>query len=263
MNADTRLVLHRNPLRLAASPGLWRAVGYLISYLALSWVLFSVAVTAATTAAALAVTIVAVPLVIAAASAVHWAAGVERGMLRRIFRTPVAPLNQRDPAEAELRGWTRARAAWRDGTWRELGYLAGLWLPLCILDAVVLSVWLVCLAGITLPLWYWAPRGTGSSVAGYINDNHIHGVALGYFPHGPFGPGAVGLFVHSLPTALLAAAGFAVLFLLFNYVLVATARMQGRVARALLGPPADPLGPARSVLSEPGPLGLLIHGRDA
>lgn len=116
------------------------------------------------------------------------------------------------------RGWARARAAWRDGTWRELGYLAGLWIPLYTLDTVVLAIWLTFLAGITLPAWYWAPRG--------------------------------------------AAAGFAVLFLLFNYVLVATARMHGRVARSLLGPPPDPLAAAQSVLAKPGPLGPLIQRRD-
>ena len=64
----------------------------------------------------------------------------------------------------------------------------------------------------------------------------------------------------SLPRALLAAAVFLVLFLIFNYALVATARAHASVARALLRAPADPLAPAKEVLAGPGPLGPL-HDR--
>jgi len=113
------------------------------------------------------------------------------------------------------------------------------------------------LAGVTLPAWYWAPRG--SDMAGYVHGTQLqHGVPIGYFPHGANGPGAIGLFADSLPRALIAAAVFAVLFALFSYVLVATARMHARVARSLLGPPVDPLEDARGVMTGPGPLGTLI-----
>jgi hypothetical protein len=91
----------------------------------------------------------------------------------------------------------------------------------------VLTIWLTFLAGITLPIWYWAPRGT--DIAGYSANTTVHGLAFGYFPHGPHGPGGVGLFVDSVPTALLAAACFLVLFLIFNYVMVLTARAHARV----------------------------------
>jgi hypothetical protein len=80
---------------------------------------------------------------------------------------------------------------------------------------------------------------------------------LGYFPHGPNGPGGTGLYVDSLPKALLAAACFLVLFLIFNYVLVLTARAHAAVARSLLRAPADPLAEAKEVLAGPGPLGPL------
>jgi hypothetical protein len=63
-----------------------------------------------------------------------------------------------------------------------------------------------------------------------------------------------GLHVDTLPKALLAAAAFLILFLLFNYVLILTARMHARVALTLLRPPSDPLAEARDVLSRPGPL---------
>jgi hypothetical protein len=98
------------------------------------------------------------------------------------------------------------------------------------------------LIGVTLPFWYWLPRGTDA--VGYVHGSTVHGVALGYFPHGPAGPGAVGLYADTLPKAMLAAAIFGVLFVLFNYVLVKAARAHAGTARALLGPPR-PLQPER------------------
>ena len=51
-----------------------------------------------------------------------------------------------------------------------------------------------------------------------------------------------------------------VLFLAFNYVLVATARLHATVARALLHAPEDPLREAKEVLSRPGPLNEFSPG---
>jgi Putative sensor len=247
----TRLRLYRNPLRLAVSPSLWRAAWFLAVYVfAVGWVLFAVALTATVTAAVLLITLAGIPLLVAAAAVLRWCAGIERGRLRQVLAGPVTAGYR--PASAGL--LAEARARWEDrATWHDVAYLAGLWAPLFVLDTIVLSVWLTFLAGVTLPAWYWAPRGQAG--LGYSGPTTIHGVALGYFPHGPHGPGGVGLYVDSLPTALLAAAGFLVLFLIFNYALVATARAHASVARALLRPPADPLASAKEVLAGPGPLG--------
>jgi Putative sensor len=244
--AEYRVSFHRNPLRLAFSVSPWRSGGYLISYLAVSWVLFSLAFSAAVTAAALGFTLIAFPLLVSAASVVHWCAGAERRLLGQVFDRPVQARYRPATGSGPL---ARASASWRDrATWGELAYLTGLWLPLYALDTIVISIWATFLAGVTLPLWYWAPWNE------FGNGQRVHGVQLGYFPNGPHGPGGHGLYIDTLPRALFAAAGFAILFLLFNYVLVATARMQGRVARAMLRPPADPLAEARAVLTEPGPL---------
>jgi hypothetical protein len=236
-----------NPLRLAFSASPWRSAGFLFSYLITSFVLFSVAFTATVTAAVLAFTLVAFPLLIAAANVVHGCAAAERTRLRSVLAQPVRASYQQT-AGPSLRA--RASASWRNrGTWRELAYLTGLWVPLMALDTIVVSVWATLLAGVTLPLWYWAPWEE------FGNGHRAHGVQLGYFPNGPNGAGGHGLYVDTLPRALLAAAGFAILFLLFNYVLVATARMHGRVARAVLRAPADPLAEVRTILAGPGPLG--------
>lgn len=251
---DSRLRLQRNPLRLLLSASLWRAVWFLGCYVfAAGWLLFSAAVTVAVTAACFAMTLAGFPLLVGAASALRGCANAERSRLRGVLTEPVRG-SYRAPDRPGFRAEVSVR--WKDpATWRDIAYLIGLWPPLFILDTIVLSVWLTFLAGLTLPLWYWAPRGDAGF--GYTSPTTVHGVSLGYFPHGPHGSGGIGLYVDSLPRALLAAAGFLVLLLLFNHVLVRTARAHTRVARSLLSAPSDPLEPAKQVLAGPGPLGPL------
>jgi putative sensor protein len=243
--------LTANPLRLAVSGGLWRSARYLFVYVfGTGWVLFSAAFTAVITAVVFAVTLAGIPLLSAAAGVLRGCAAVERGRLRDLFAEPVRASYRPVPPHGML---AQAGARWKDpAIWRALSYLVALWAPLLALDTAVLTIWLTLLAGVTIPLWYWAPSQI--SPIGYTNGSPVHGIAFGYFPHGPYGPGAYGFFVDTLPKALLMAAVFAILFLLFSYVLVATARAHGRVARALLRAPADPLAPARAVLGRPGPL---------
>jgi hypothetical protein len=243
--------LAANPLRLLFTGGLWRSAWYLIAYVfGTGWVLFAAAFTAVTTAAVFAITLAGIPLLSAAAGVLRGCAAVERGRLRSQFAEPVRGRYRPVPPHGLL---AQARACWKDpATWRDLTYLIGMWAPLLALDTAVLTIWLSFLSGITIPLWYWAPSKI--SPIGYTNGTPVHGIAYGYFPHGPYGPDAHGVFVDTLPKALLMAAVFAILFVLFSYVVVATARLHARVARALLRAPADPLAPARDVLTRPGPL---------
>jgi hypothetical protein len=243
-----KLSLRRDPVRLLCSAGLWSSAGFLAGYLLVSWVLFSVAFTAVMTAAVFAITLAGIPLLAAAAGVVRGCANVERGRLRQLFAEPVLGSYRTVAAPGIM---AQARVRWRDpATWRDVAYLIGLWLPLYALDLIVLSVWLVFLAGITLPAWYRFPSSD-------FGNTSAHGVQLGYFPNGPHGHGGYGFFIATLPQAFLAAAVCLILFLLFNYVLVATARAHARVARSLLRPPADPLAGAREVLAGPRPLGPL------
>jgi hypothetical protein len=250
--SDTRLRLYRNPLRLLFSASPWRAVGYLAVYVFITgWLLFSVALTTTVTAACLAITLAGIPLLVAAAAVLRGCANVERGRLRRMLPEPVRGSYQR-PTRPGLMAEVRTR--WHDrATWRDVAYLIGLWVPLFILDTIVFSIWLTLLAGITLPIWYWAP------FQHYPHGLTVHGVQFGYFPNGPNGPGHWGVYVDTLPKALLAAAVCLVLFLLFNYVLVLTARAHARIARSLLRAPVDPLAEAKEVLARPGPLGPLTR----
>jgi hypothetical protein len=247
----SRLSLRLDPVRMLFSRGLWRAVGYLIGYLVISGLLFAIALPVVTTVGALSFTLAGIPLAIAAAGVVHWCAGVERGRLRSVFDTPVKASYPPLPLSGLF---ARARACWSDRTtWREFAYVVGLFVPLFTLDTVVTAIWAWFASWITLPLWYWAPW------TDYHGINY-HGFQLGfYFPQNvrPGGPGTVGVFIDSLPKALIAAALGLVGVLIFNYVVVATARMHARVARAMLRPPADPLAEVKAALATPGPLGPL------
>lgn len=249
--AATRLPFYRNPLRLTFSGSLWRAAGFLVGYIVLSGVLFSVAVAVVTTSAALSFTLLGLPLAIAAATAVHWCASMERVRLRPVFEGPVTASYAALPDRGLV---ARVAACWRNrATWRELAYMVGLFAPFLAIDTAVVAIWAWFASWITLPLWYWAPWLD-------YHGRRIHGYQLGfYFPHGPDGPGTIGVFVDTLPKALVAAAAGIVGFVLFNYVLVATARMHARVARAMLRAPADPLAEVKTVVGAPGPLGSLHH----
>ncbi len=249
---DFRLRLRRDPVRLVFSASPWRAVGYLLSYLLISGVLFAICMTASMLAAVLAITIVAVPLLLALAGVVAGCAGVGRLMLRQVYASPVRGSYPAPPGSGLMQ---LARARWtRGSTWRDLGYVLAMWPPLFTLAAVVFAVWSTLLAGATMPFWYWSVRDV---CVGNCQATGARGILIGHFPHGPYGPGSSGLYVHTLPTALAAGAGFAVAFLLFNYVLVSTAQLHGQVSRALLRAPGDPLAPARNVLAGPRPLGPL------
>jgi putative sensor protein len=249
---DTRLRLYRNPLRLLFSASTWRAAGYLAGYVFITgWLLFSVALTATVTAAAFAITLAGIPLLVAAAGVLRGCANVERVRLRRMLPEPVHGRYRPSVGQGLM---AQIRTRWHDrATWRDVAYLIGLWVPLFILDTIVLSIWLTLLAGVTLPIWYRYPHND------FDNGTSAHGVQLGYFPNGPNGPGHWGLYVDTLPKALLTAAVCLVLFLLFNYILVITARAHVRIARSLLRAPADPLAEAKEVLTRPGPLGPLTR----
>ena len=239
-----RLNLRRDPVRLVLSKAVWASGWYLFSYLFIGSGLFVIALTAATVGAAISFTLAGLPVLVAAAVTIRWCADAERTRLELVDAAPVAG-RYRPPLDGLLNG---LRIRWSDpATWRDIAYLIGMYAPLFILDTLVLTIWLTFLAGITIPIWYWAPWQT-------IHGVRYHGYQLGYFPNGPHGHPGYGLYVDSLPKALLVAGSCLVAFLLFNYVLVATARAHAFVARGLLSEPTDPLQEAREILRNPGPL---------
>jgi Putative sensor len=239
----------RNPVRLLLSGAPWKAAAFLAGYVLISGVLAAIALAAAGTGAVLAITLIGVPVMVVVSGAVQFAAGVERARLRPVLAAPLRS-GYRQPAKPGV--FAAARTRWTDpATWRDLAYLIGLWAPLLALDFAVLLVWVSLISLVVVPAWYYFPEQD------LAHGATAHGVQLGYFPNGPHGPGGYGFYITTLPQAFLAAACALIAFLLFNYVLVATARAHVVVARNLLRPPADPLADAKTVLAGPSPLGPL------
>jgi hypothetical protein len=252
-----RLRLSWNPVGLLLSPAPWAAFWYLFAYLFTGTVLFAVVLTATTAAVGLCVTIAGLPLLIAAAAVVRGCAAAERARLRTVSQDPITGA-YRPVARPGL--MARLTAQWSDpALWRDLAYLLALYAPLMALAWVPLVVWLTILAGITLPVWYRYPHQTFTIGVNGGSSSSAHGVQLGYFPHGPHGAGGWGLYVDTLPRALAVAGVCLILFLLFNYVLVAAARLHVAIARSLLSPAEDPLAEAKEVLRRPGPLQTSIR----
>jgi Putative sensor len=238
------LNLRRDPVRLTLSKAPWAVAWYLFGYLFTGTALFVIALTVAAVGVALSFTLAGLPLLIGVAITIRRCANAERFRLRLVDPKPVIGW-YREPVGGLL---NNLRTRWSDpATWRDIAYLIGMYVPLVALDTVVLVIWFTFLAGITIPVWYWAPWQT-------IHGVRYHGYQLGYFPNGPHGHPGYGLYVDSLPKALLVAAVCLVAFLLFTYVLVATARAHAFVARALLGEATDPLKEAKEILRGPGPL---------
>ena len=257
MSAPNGRGLRRDPVSLLFSGTLWSSAGYVFAYLVIAWLLFGVALTIAIGGGLLSVTLIGLPVLIAAAAVIKWCANVERARLGGMG-IHVASGYREFTGSGLL---ARMRHQWRDpALWRDIAYLFGLMVPLLVLDFAVTVVWLVLLAGITLPAWYQYPRESYTIGVSGNSSASAHGVQLGYFPHGPHGPGGWGLYVDTLPKALAAAGVCLVLFLLFNYVLVAVARLHASIARTLLRAPSDPLRDAKNVLDRPGPLSADLRG---
>ncbi len=243
----SRLRVHRNPLRMFFSTGPWVATAYLSSYLFVSAILFSVALTVLLTAYAVSITFIGVPLLVGAAGIIRGCAQTERARALMVGDTILAAY--RPVTERGL--FAQVKTRWADPTTRrDCVYLILMFGPLFVLDTVALTVWLSITAMITLPLWYWSIPNQWENTG-----VHDHGVMIGYLPNGPhMTDGGFGVWIGSLSAALVASAGFFVLAVLAAYLVVGAARAHAAVARTLLRPYVDPLAAARRMLLEPGPL---------
>ena len=241
----SRLRMYRNPVRMAVSSGVWASAWYLFSYLIVGTALFGAVVPITLTSAALVIIWAGLPLLIGAAYFIRGCVVMERGRARVLVPEGLPALEPMDAAEGFF---ANLKAAWRNRvTLRGLAHFTLLYVPLLALSAVVFAVWLAFLALITVPIWYrYLPYD--------FDGQRIHGMAWGYFPHGPHGKDAVGFWIGSDLSAAVAAVVALVLFLAWNYVLVATARVHATAMRAVISGTGDPLAPARRVLESPGPL---------
>ena len=249
---STRLRLYRNPLHQLVAGSTWRAAWFLLAYLVWGWLLWAAVVAATLTAAVLCITLAGIPLLVAAAGVIRGCANAERWRLREVLAGPIHG-GYRAVRRPGILGQVRTR--WSDpATWRDFAYLFALFPFLWALDFAVVVVWLVLLAGITVPVWYRYVTET------FNNGQSAHGLQFGYFPNGPSGSGSWGWFVGNLHQALIAAGIFLVLFLLFNYVLVGTARLHARIAERAAARAGRPDGRSEGGAHQAGPAGPAAPG---
>jgi hypothetical protein len=236
--------MHRNPIRMVFSSGVWASAWYLFSYIIVGTVLFTVVTTITITSAALVIVWAGLPLLIGSAFFVRGCVVLERGRTRVVVPEGLPELPAINSAEGFFPTF---RAVWQDRvTQRGLAHFTLLYAPLLFLDTLVFTIWLSFLGVVFLPVWYRYIPNT-------FDGRRMYGEAWGYFPHGPHGKGAVGVWIGSDLSATVAAAAALVLFMAWNYVLVATARVHANAVRAVVVG-HDPMAAARRVLESPGPL---------
>ncbi|MFG3107546.1 sensor domain-containing protein [Streptomyces tendae] len=212
------------PLSLLRTSEPWRATAYLAGYVLLGPVLFAFCLATLLVSAVLNITLLGLPLLLGAAAVLRGAAHVER--LRAALVGPPVPSDYRHVEPIGILAAVKAR--WSDpATVRDLLYLVALFVPLLLLDAVALVLWLTTLALVLFPAWYWT-----------VPD----GSALGL------------LRIDNLPLALLVTVVACACALLTVCAAVCAARLHAAVAHTLLGPRTDPLAAAKRLLAEPGPL---------
>jgi len=240
----TRLRMYRNPLRMLFSAGVWGSAWYLLSSMVVGIFLFSVITSITLTSTALVVIWLGLPLLVGAGYFIRGCVVLERGRAGALVPEGLPALAPVPTAEGFF---PTLKAVWRDRiTRRGLAHFTLLAVPLFVLDTVVWAIWIAFLGGVTVPIWYrYIPRG--------YNGQHFHGLEYGYFPNGPHGKDSIGFWIGSDLSATVAAAASLVLLLAWNYVLVATARVQVTAVRSIFAG-RDPLATARRLLESPGPL---------
>lgn len=242
----SRLRMHRNPVRMAFSSGVWASAWYLLSYLVLGTALFAVVLATAAASLGLSVLWAGLVLLMGVGYLVRGCVYLERGRARAVVPEGLPPVEPLRPAEGFF---NTLGGIWDRTTWRGVAYFVGLYVPLFVLDLLVVVLWLVFLGLITLPVWY-------RYIPDHFDDGTTaHGVAWGYFPHGPHGSGGWGVWIGTTTAATVAAVVSLALFLLWNYVLVGTARLHVNAVRMVVADVRDPLAEAKHILEVPGPLG--------
>jgi hypothetical protein len=231
---------------MAFSSGVWSAASYLLTYLFVGTALFTVILTATAISVGVVVVWAGIPLLIGTAYFIRGCVGFERGRARVVVPEGLPAL---EPAPAAEGVFGNLKAMWQDRTTqRGLLHFVLLYVPLFVLNTVVFTLWATFLGLVAVPIWYRFIPET------FDNGSKAHGLSWGYFPNGPHGSGHWGFWIGSDQAAIVAAIVSLVLFLAWNYVLVATARLNVSAVRTMITDSQDPLAEAKRVLRTPGPL---------
>ncbi|KAF4406792.1 MULTISPECIES: sensor domain-containing protein [Streptomyces] len=211
-------------LRLLRGAAPWKATAYLAGHVLLGPPMFALCTVTLVVTFALNITMLGLPLLLVAAAVLRGCAHIERMRVRLVAEPVQAAYRTVEPTGL----LAAVKARWSDpATLRDVACLVVLFVPLLLLDALALALWVTTLALILVPTWYWAV---------------------------PDGSAIVVLRVDTLPAACLAALAACLLALVTVHAVVGAAKLHSTVVRYVLGPRADPLAEAKRLLAEPGPL---------
>ncbi len=202
----------------------WAATGYLLATLPLGVLWFTVSVTGLVAGIATGPFWIGLPILFL--STVLWRVGAraERALLRGALGVDIPDPYRPRPA-GSLLGRFRARLT-DPTTWRDFAYLVLLPMLGTLWSGLVLTVWGIPLALLSIPLWYRLVPGHVAIVQ--------TGPDLNLF--GPLQKRHALLVVDTVPKALLVAAIGLVLCLAAAHLVRGLAMMHGMIARGLLGP---------------------------
>jgi signal transduction histidine kinase len=191
------------PLRAST----WRELANLLLGFVMSIVVFVVLVTLTSVGLSLLITLVGLPILLAAAYVNRWFADLERARAGLVLRTHVG----RHYRDASGQGfWHRVRVVAGDPqTWKDYAWLLLVSVIGFAFGLVAIVLWSVALFALSVPLWWWIPSG--------VDD-------------------ADGWQVDSWSRALLVGAAGVVATILTAWICAALARGQAHAARALLAP---------------------------
>jgi signal transduction histidine kinase len=195
------------------NPCTYGGIAYLLLALPLGLAEFTFLVTTISIGAGLAITLIGIPILIAAVFAWRWIAQLERRLIAALTGRVIADPYRPVAADASI--WRRLGARLADpATWKDLVFLL-LQLPLGAVGFIVTATGLsVGVAGLFAPLTFWA-----------IPDGIDLGVVV----------------VDTLPEALVLCVLGALVLRLGIPALGALARLYGAYAELLLGSNADPV----------------------
>ena len=202
-------------LAAPVSPHTWAATGYLVATLPLGTFWFTLLAVGLSVGLSLLIVWVGLPVLVLTMLAWRGGAMLERRWLRAALGVRVADPYQPLPPGSLLR---RLRILASDpATWKDLGYLV-LLLPLGVLwFTIVVALWSVALAFVTMPAWYQLMPAGQARIFGIGGDRVL-------------------LLVDSLPEALLVAVVGLLLLVAAAWVARGLAIAHAAVAEALLGP---------------------------
>lgn len=142
----------------------WRETGYLILGFITGTIGFSFLVSAASTAFALAIVVIGLPIAVLVAHADRWWCGLERSRAALVLGRPIPAQYLPLHGDGRVSRWLSVlsdRQTWLDALWMLVAFPVGV-----VGFTVAVSAWSAALGLLSAPIWLW-------SIPGWIHDHVV------------------------------------------------------------------------------------------